>query len=773
MSWFPGVACALNTPTVLQKPLSLRSVLAKILEHQPLKPTRNIKATPLAAEAPPEPWAWQLGVLVGYLLLGLGFTWPLVLHMGDGAIQIGTMPVDAGQGIWNLWWTYTSLVRGENPFVTGHLFYPLNLILFYQTLSLPNALSVWPVLALAGPVVAFNTLIILGFGLGGFWAYRLGRALGAHRQGALLAGFVFAFTPYHLQRVWGGTLELAATHWLALYALLLLRALSRRTLGSVAVAGLTLFVTTLASQYHGLYAAVYTAAHGGLAVLLAPRGQRGATLVAGAGVGIIWAALLLPVILLAGGIGNVALEDWYARQVYHAVALVDLVMPNNRHPLWGATVAAWQQTQHPFGMETGAGMGLGVTFLCGFALWRRWAAAWPWALLAGLCLLLAMGPQLQLTAATALMPGPFLALDLLTVFRNSSRPTVFVALLLVPVVALVALGLDALTHWGNLPELGAQQPDRAQQGQKRWAISAWLLIALILGENLVTPWPIMPLRAAAESVQLNTDPVPGAVLELPPRLNDSRSLLNQLCHGRPLMGGYLARLPPYALTNFPSVTRALWHGATSSPDIIPLHAAAELASLGVRFVALDLTELPRGEQAALRAWLSGPGISQFSASATRTIYAVEPTAAAPVSVLGAGWYNLEQAGARRWRWMGERAEVTLLAREPAAVALSLQATAYGQPRPLELWQNDVRLAHLEVPAAPYDRAITLRLLLPPGATTLTLASPAEISPDGRRLSLSVGVISLTQLNVAAAWAAEGRLAIPPTRPALGLGLCGP
>lgn len=711
--------------------------------------------SPLAAEAPPEPWPWRLGVLVGYLLLGVVFTWPLVLHLGGGVIQVGAPPVDAGQGIWNLWWARSTLLSGANPFVTGHLFFPETVNLFYQTLSLPNALSVWPVLALVGPVAAFNTIALLSFGLGGYWAYRLGRALGASRGASLLAGFVFAFTPYHIQRVWGGTMELFATHWLALYALLLLRALARRTPLSILAAGLALFVTTMASQYHGLYAAVYTAAHGGLAALLAPRGARLWTLGAGAGVGLVWSALLLPVALLAGGVGNVALEDWYVRQVYHAVALVDLVAPNIRHPLWGEAAAAWQRGLHPFGLESGAGLGLGVALLCGAALWRRPRAAWPWAALALLCLLLAMGPQLRLTVAASPVPGPFLLLDLLPIFRNSSRPAIFIAHMLIPVAALVALGLDAAgaaLRGGRLAPVG--------------------LASLVVFESLVAPWPIMAMRAAPGGATLNADAAPGAVLELPPRLNDSRGLLNQVCHGRPLMGGYLARLPPYPIVSSPSASRALWRAEPPAPDIVPFDAAAELASLGVRFVALDLTELPRGDRSAIGLWLARPGIDRLSASATREVYAVDPGAARPAVVLGAGWYAVERDGARLWRWMGDRAELTLLARAPAAVALTLRATAYGAARPLELRQGDALLARVEVPAAPLDRAVTLRLLLAPGATTISLASATEPGPDGRRLSLSVGAVALAALPVAPAWAAERALAIPPTIPALAAAPCG-
>lgn len=709
--------------------------------------------------APPEGWRWRLGVLLGYLLLGGLFTWPLALHLGDSVIQKGDLPVDAAQGVWNLWWTRSALLAGENPFVTRMLFHPATLNLLYQTLSLPNALLALPVSLLAGPVAAFNTVVLLSFGLGGYWAYRLARAFTLDRFAALVAGFVFVFTPYHVQRVWSGPLELIATHWLALYALLLAHALARRALASVAGAALALVVATLASQYYGLYAAVYTAFYVTLAALLAPRGARRSTFLSGAGIGALWAALLLPLVIWAGGLGAAVLEDWYVRQVYHSVALVDLVAPNVRHPLWGGAAEAWLSQRHPFGPEGGAGLGLGVALLIGVALWRHWGRAWPWALLALLLLLLAMGPQLRLTAAESAVPGPFLLLDLFGPFRNSSRPAIFVALMLIPVAVLVALGIAALR---------APATERGGMGAVPWAP---ILAALVVIESLVAPWPLMRLRAAPESLALNADPTPGAVLDLPPRLNDSVGLLNQICHGRPIMGGYLARIPFYPIVAASSATRSLWLAAEPLPDIMPLDPAAELASLGTRFVVLDLTQLPRVDQRRLREQLAVPGISRFSASDRREIYAVDPAAARPVVVLGAGWYEAEREGVRRWRWMGEGAELLLLARERSVVTLSWRATAYGAPRPLRVWLDDQRLIEVSVPAAPYDRTVALRLILPPGQTTLTLESVAEDVADGRRLSLSLSELRLAALPVSAMWAATDPLDIPPTRPAIGAPPC--
>lgn len=734
--------------------------------------------SPLAREAPPEPLARRLGLLFVYLLVGVAWTWPLALNATGAVIQRGGVPVDSGQGVWNIWWGLSALGRGANPYRTEYLFHPATLDLFYQTLSLPNSLLVAPVVWLGGPVAGFNALILASFALGGYWCYRVARAAGAGGLGAFAGGLLYVCSAYHMQRVATAMVDLAALQWIPLYILLLMRALARPTLWRALAAAIALLVTTLAAQYYGLFCALYTAGHVGLACLGASRREVLARLGVAIAIGVIWLVGLLPFVWPPGALAAAQLEDWRPRQVYHSVALVDLIALGNLHPLWGQAAGAWHRAVHPFGYEAGASPGFVAYALIAVALVTGWRRAWPWLALALGCLALALGPELRVTEAPTGIPAPFLLLDALSPFRNASRPANFVAVMLAPVAVLVALGFEGRgmrdEGRGTTDDRRQTADDRRQttDGQRSVVVGRWssvALIALLAFENLAAPWALTPLRAADGWRRMNSDPEPGAVLELPPRLNDGHGLLNQICQGRPLMGGYLARLPFYPSVSYPSATRALWLAEAPAPDIFARSAAAELASLGVRYVALDLTQLPRGARGRIEAWLEEPGIVPAERSETRALYVVDPAAARPTLTLGAGWYELERDGERRWRWMGAEAELRLLAREPAAVAVRLRATAYGAPRALQVRQGDALIATFEIPAAPRDQQIELRLLVPAGQTTLTLESPADAAPDGRSLSLSVSDIAISELP------ADGRegetLAIPPTLPAIGAAPC--
>ena len=171
--------------------------------------------SPRAPEQP-DTWHWHVAVFVGYLLLAICVTWPLLLNMHTSVIQKGARLVDAGQGIWNLWWIQQALLHGQNPYITRYLFFPETINLFYQTLSPPNTLLALPATLLAGPITAFNVLTLLSFGLSGYATYRLVRPLVPYRIAALVAGGVYAFSPFHMQVLLGGTLESIAIQWIPL-----------------------------------------------------------------------------------------------------------------------------------------------------------------------------------------------------------------------------------------------------------------------------------------------------------------------------------------------------------------------------------------------------------------------------------------------------------------------------------------------------------------------------------------------------------------------------
>lgn len=79
---------------------------------------------------------------------------------------------------------------------------------------------------LFGPVFAYNLLVLASFPLAAVTAYLLARYLLASHLAAMVAGFAYAFLPFHVMQA-GGHPHIAQTQWLPLYLLALWACIDR------------------------------------------------------------------------------------------------------------------------------------------------------------------------------------------------------------------------------------------------------------------------------------------------------------------------------------------------------------------------------------------------------------------------------------------------------------------------------------------------------------------------------------------------------------------
>ncbi len=90
-------------------------------------------------------------VLLGYLLLTLMMTWPLILQF---TTAIPGDAFDGWQNYWNLWWVKVALIeRVQNPYTTDLLYYPTGVTLYFHTLNPFNGLVTLPIQLTAGLIL--------------------------------------------------------------------------------------------------------------------------------------------------------------------------------------------------------------------------------------------------------------------------------------------------------------------------------------------------------------------------------------------------------------------------------------------------------------------------------------------------------------------------------------------------------------------------------------------------------------------------------------------
>lgn len=202
-------------------------------------------------------------VIGGFTLLTMLLFWPWVAHLSSALIG---PPEDNMQDFWNSW--HAATAHGWRDFLfTNQILYPEGTSLAYHSFAWPQVAAV----ALLGRAfgVDFSTLVwihnltlLATFPLAAvsmfFLARRLLGDVAGRDAGAALAGFIFAFNPWHVQQVMHHA-HVAGIEFLPLFVLYYLRTLDERSYRLLAVAALMAGLSALSCWYYLFYALYFMA----------------------------------------------------------------------------------------------------------------------------------------------------------------------------------------------------------------------------------------------------------------------------------------------------------------------------------------------------------------------------------------------------------------------------------------------------------------------------------------------------------------------------------
>jgi hypothetical protein len=671
------------------------------------------------------------------MLLAALVTWPILADLDRGVVgEVGG--VDAYQNVWNMWWIARALSQGQSPFWTRMLFYPHGVDLFWQTLGFSQGLVATPVTLAFGPRVAVNVTVLASFVVGGYVTFLLTRHLAGNAPAALVAGAVYAFSPFHLEKVLDGNIEVAAIQWVPCYVFALYLLLERPSWPRALISGMVLLWVSLGSWYYGLFCVLYTGS--AVIVWMLGRARRPALCLAawGALPLLIWGLALAPRIAgLAAG-GDQSLNDMRAIQAAHSADLLDFFLPSPVNRWWGPVVRAAHEQTYPDAVIWNVALGWVGLLLGGIGAVALWRQNWRWSLLLLAALLLALGPVLRVAGYDTGLPLPFALIRNLPGIRASQRPNHMAVIASLMLAILAAYGVIWLLR--RLPTRGA------------WLAACSMVMAVVLVDGYSGPMRIVERKPHPFYTTL---PAPnGALLPLPLYINVNRSenLTTQIAHHWPIIGGYVARPPSDPFAKYTPGLRELQDGVGTPNDIItpgwPAIGRAALADYAIRYIVLDLTtqkdQYFAGVRTLLRDLDVGPPLvadRTLEAYATPTSWAVQP-----IMFLGTGWDKLERQPntAIRWRWMDATAEIRLYNpyQQSVAASLAISASSFQAPRDLQLRLDGAQFGHL---AAQPDQPTTrqYRFLLPPGEHILLLTAPASPDPGRIGRQISVRVYRLT------------------------------
>jgi hypothetical protein len=692
---------------------------------------------------------------------------------------------DFYQHIWNLWWVKFSLLTlHTDPYYTEYLHFPSGQSLVYHVVDPLNGVLSIPLHAAFGLLAAFNLLRLAHVSFSATAAYALCRTLGLPRPAAWVGGALFAMCPIAATSFDLGQLVEISTGWIPLYILCLIKGLGNRALGLPARgwgwlvgAALSLAASALSTWYFftalGLFTVLYVAWEIGSLWIRADDGRRTTvgrrqatdeeqsqtiirrpssvvrrliTQSAAIGAG---AAILLSPLIIALLAENAKGGDYLVSPLRTIIAnsadLFSLFLP--------MPARYNDATINPHGGSPALGWTVLALVAIALATRRRIrdregsnrqlrrGHIYFWLAAAMVFALLAMGPHLLVWGNDTGVPMPYLLLNKVPFLGAARVPIRFMLIVSLAMSVLAAYGLVALA------KLVRRQRVRAAVLAVIGLFAAMELVGI--PRTLIAPTVHPFFQGIAAS---GADGLYEAVMELPAGVRAAPAMLGQTVHQHPILEGYTARKYPYpwfdAAPGIAQLSRSESDALLGlEPDIItPTVADTALTSLdfyGVRYVAVYVTGnagLDDRTSEAAEALFGTHNIAPLIRDATLTVYKVPPQSRnGPLVGLGSGWYGVESAGERFWRWTDGHAwvQVTNPTEQVMPVRVRLAAYINTEPRTMIVTIDGHEVSRKEINPHPAQQ-VTADVDLMPGEHWLEISSlqPAETPPgDSRRISL--------------------------------------
>jgi hypothetical protein len=454
----------------------------------------------------------EMGVLLLFLVLSLGMTWPMAANLGN------SVPGWEGDNLFyirQIWWVKHSLLDLHiSPFFNPYAYYPVGYDVASGELTPANTFLFLPITAVWGPVVSYNICLIFSFFASAVGAYLWVWQLTSRRSAALVAGVIFGFLPYRFAHLIGH-LELMSTQWLPLTLYALERFFTSRQVRWAAATGVGLSMLALSSWYYAYSALLLLPVY----ILLRTRPWRDFWLIRKGwlGLGMIVLIGLVLVVPFALPYYRLAAQGQISRTMDELMSWslnpYDFFIPHSLHPLWGSALKSVfaQQASQPVERTVSLGlvaMGLGMV-----GLLQSQRAPWAMAILLlwAMSYLIALGPVLHWRDSPVTLPSgsavplPTFALYKWMPFTTSARVMTRFSLW-------TGLMTAALAGWGMSVLVAGLQAKSSRVGY----LVVFLLIAAILFESYGMTPDKTTLRPRAVDVWLaQTHPSPVVILELP------------------------------------------------------------------------------------------------------------------------------------------------------------------------------------------------------------------------------------------------------------------
>ncbi|NWJ46519.1 MAG: hypothetical protein HXX08_11625 [Chloroflexi bacterium] len=735
------------------------------------------------------PYLIHLAVILFFLAIAIFYTWPLVLSFNDHTTAI--IKPDRDQNFWFMWWVKRALLDFHTtPYFTPMLFYPGGTDLAIYPTNLTGSILSLPVQLLWGIVPTFNFLYFVGL-VGGAWgAYCLITYLTDNRRAGLLAGLVYAFSPWQAPATYFGQLTIIQLQWLPFYTLWLLKFLKQLApadpadlklvslrykirYGTLSASFLVLIAFT--DQYHLLFATfitVFLASWHLLRILFQKRWYNALGVALGVGLAVLPAVLSYAPLFIRTS--HQTTSGVFTQTSNEIIPGADL----------GSILAPWQSLwqlqpfEPKFLLHTLVWLAVMALGLIGVI---RQRGIRVWGLMFVVLVILSLGTTLVFFGSDTGIPMSGELISKIPMLNSVH----YLWRWLIPASLVIAVcsGYGWVWFETRLKTFKLAQSLKLKGSFRGWLensgvaklTSGIFLLVFVLGSSPQpiewSDWVVEPTPAIFTSGQMEQ---PGALLELPfdMRYHHKAAYMRfQIEHGRPILSGYLARTPVYfnersEIPPYEKPTPFFDYAASPLAFIMQAESlklsasdAINLTSDRLRsyltynhFAYLVLYKYDYGEKLSDAVYNQQLKIIERVVGSTKNgcmyedtqmlVCAVPPPAQMqPLLTFSRGWYGAETDGGGQ-RWMnGQEGFLAAFVPQTGRYVLSFDAIAFARDRSLTLEVDGKAVTTLKTNPAQQSFTVTLELSTGDHLIRLFSPEPADrpiklgISQDNRPLSL--------------------------------------
>lgn len=479
----------------------------------------------------------DLIILAAYIVVGIVFAYPLPLTMDH---SLAGDDIDVWINPWVNWWTQKALSEKLPLYYTTHLFYPQGVSLVYHSFSHTNT-ALWLALRhVIGDLSAYNLTVLMTYPLSAFTLYLLAHHLTRSRPSAVVAGFIFGFSPYHVAE--SSHPVLGTVQWMPLFLLALEKGITHRRVKAGLWAAFWLWLTALSGWHLLTLAFLLGGCRAIYLVVTQRRWKDWATLRVLLIASLAFSALTLPFIwpilheqLSAGASFYLVAR----REPYSGTDLAAFFTPSIYHPLFGRSVTRLYERADVYErLLRPATIGYSALVLGCIGVFRGGRRARFWWIASVVLFVLALGPYPRVLGERLLeYPLPW-GIPIARLFRYAERLNI-----------LLTLCWSLLAAWGCRVLLNRIRHNKAtpSRSRRRTGLAVAGILIVVAFEYCPVPFPTTDVEIPPFYIELAQEPGDFAVLEVPiGRQPAKTSMFYQTIHGRPLVDGHVSRTPSNA-----------------------------------------------------------------------------------------------------------------------------------------------------------------------------------------------------------------------------------